>query len=175
MEHGMVHIYCGDGKGKTTAALGLALRAAGRKKKVLMARFLKHDDSGEVLALKEVPGIILKPCRKCFGFVSQMTEKEKEEAKEYYGELFRDTWREAAEEGYDLVILDEIMAACRYGFVPKEALMGAIKGRPGGLEVVLTGRDPSEELVRLADYVSEICKKKHPYDRGVKAREGVEY
>ena len=86
MEHGMVHIYCGDGKGKTTAALGLALR---------------HDDSGEVLALKEVPGIILKPCRKCFGFVSQMTEKEKEEAKEYYGELFRDTWREAAEEGYE--------------------------------------------------------------------------
>ena len=106
-QKGCIHIYCGDGKGKTTAALGLALRAAGRGKKVMIARFLKSDDSGEVPLLQQIPGIRLKPCSKCFGFYSQMTDEQKKEAKVYYKQLFRDTWKETAEEAYDMVILDE--------------------------------------------------------------------
>lgn len=172
---GFVHIYCGDGKGKTTAALGLAMRAAGRGRRIIIARFLKNDDSGEVEILRQIPGIRLKPCDKCFGFFYQMTEEQKKEAGEYYEKLFRDTWREAAEEEYDMVILDEIMAACRYGFVSEKELEMCLGGRPSGLEVVMTGREPSESLLESADYVSEICKRKHPYDQGVRARAGVEY
>ena len=95
---GYVHIYCGDGKGKTTAAVGLAVRAAGRGKKVLIARFLKTDDSGEVPVLGDIPGITVIPCKKTFGFYFQMTEEQKEEAALYYGGLFRTTAARAVEE-----------------------------------------------------------------------------
>ena len=172
---GLVHIYCGDGRGKTTAALGLAIRAAGRGKRVLIARFLKTDDSGEVPVLRQIPGIRLKPCEKSFGFYSRMTEDERREAGEYYRTLFREAWREGVGEKFDMILLDEIMAACRYGLVPEEELLTCIREKPGGLEVVMTGRDPSEDLLETADYVSEVCKRKHPYDRGVAAREGIEY
>ena len=81
-ERGLIHIYCGDGKGKTTAATGLAVRAAGRGKRVVIARFLKTDDSGEVFVLKQVPGITVIPCTKTFGFYFRMTEKQKKAMKE---------------------------------------------------------------------------------------------
>ncbi len=172
---GCVHIYCGDGKGKTTAAVGLAVRAAGRGKRVLIARFLKTDDSGEVAVLSAVPGIRVKPCRKSFGFFARLTAEEREEAREYYGKLFDDTWEEAVKDGFDMLVLDEIMAACRYGLVPKERLEEEVRNRPRGLEVVLTGREPWQEVTELADYVSEICKRKHPFDLGARAREGIEW
>ena len=87
-ERGLVHIYCGDGKGKTTAATGLAVRAVGRGKRVVIARFLKTDDSGEVFVLKQIPGIILIPCTKTFGFYFRMTEEQKKEAAVYYSGLY---------------------------------------------------------------------------------------
>ncbi len=170
-----IHIYCGDGKGKTSAAIGLAVRAAGRGKKVLFARFLKNDDSGEVETLSRIPGICLKPCRKSFGFFYQMTKEQRQEAKEYYKRLFHDVWEEAVENGFDILVLDEIMAACRYGLVPEEDVTGCLKSRPGTLEVVMTGREPSHKMMDLADYVSEIRKIKHPFDKGIGARKGIEY
>ena len=172
---GLVHIYCGDGKGKTTAALGLAVRAAGRGKRILIARFLKTDDSGEVPVLGGIPGIRLIPCKRSFGFFSRMTETEKKEAGEYYNRLFHKAWREGVEEKFDMILLDEIMAACRYGLVPEAELLKCLREKPDRREVVMTGRDPSEALLNAADYVSEVCKRKHPYDRGVTAREGIEY
>ncbi len=170
-----IHIYCGDGKGKTSAAVGLAVRAAGRGKRVLIARFLKTDDSGEVAALSHIPGVTVKPCEKTFGFYRSMTAAQKAEAAAYYGGLLRQTWREAEEERYDMVVLDEIMAVCRYGLAEEAWLLERLRRRPQGLEVVLTGREPSEAMLELADYVSEIRKRKHPYDRGLSAREGIEY
>lgn len=172
---GRVHIYCGDGKGKTTAAIGLAVRAAGRGMKVLVARFLKTDDSGEIMALSQVTGITVLPCRKIFGFYFRMTEAQKKEAKNYYGELLEAAWDMAFEEGYEMLILDEIMAACNYGLVSEQRLVEYVTERPDRLEVVMTGRDPSKELLALADYVSEIQKKKHPFDSGLQARKGIEY
>ena len=108
-----VHIYCGDGKGKTSAAMGLAVRAAGRGKRVLVVRFLKSDDSGEVKILGEIPGIRVKPCERCFGFFYQMTQEQKKEAGEYYDRMFHSGWEEAVRENFDMVIFDEIMAACK--------------------------------------------------------------
>ena len=173
-EPGRIHIYCGDGKGKTTAALGLALRAAGRGRKVLISRFLKTEDSGEVPVLRNIPGIEVMPCQKTFGFTFQMSDQEKKEAARYYEELFQKAWDQAEQEGFDMLVLDEMMAALSAGFVKEEQLLGRLQNRPEGLEVVMTGRNPSERLVEAADYVSEIRKVKHPFDRGVGARTGIE-
>lgn len=172
---GCVHIYCGDGKGKTTAAIGLAVRAAGRGKKVLIVRFLKTDDSGEVLALRRIPEITVLPCDRAFGFVSRMTPEVREEAAGYYCGRFEEACRMAAEESYDLLVLDEMMASCRYEMVPEQAVVDFLNRRPPKLEVVMTGREPSDRLLACADYVSEIRMEKHPFTRGIGAREGIEY
>jgi cob(I)alamin adenosyltransferase len=170
-----VHIYCGDGKGKTTAAIGLSVRAAGCGKKVLITRFLKTDHSGEVKILGDMPGISVTPCKRSFGFFTKMTEEQKKEAAVYYSQLLRSTFSKAVEEEYDLLVMDEIMAVCNYGLVDEEEVYEFLSSRPEGLEVVLTGRNPSEALVNMADYVSEIKKVKHPYDQGLNARRGIEY
>ena len=170
---GLVHIYCGDGKGKTSAALGLALRAAGRGKKVLIARFLKHEDSGELLSLRHVPGITVLPIERSFGFVFAMDEETKKEAASYYEGLFDRA--QALSADWDVLILDEIMAAVNTGMVPEEQVVSFLKERPEGLEVVMTGRNPSKALLSMADYVSEIRKLRHPYERGIGAQEGIEY
>lgn len=172
---GCVHIYCGDGKGKTTAAVGLAVRAAGRGKRVLIARFLKTDDSGEVAALRHIPGITVMPCDRVFGFASRMSEEVRREAALYYGKRLEDACRMAEKERYDLLVLDEIMATCNYGLVQEEAVVDFLQHKPPVLEVVLTGRDPSGRLLACADYVSDIRMEKHPYTRGLAAREGIEY
>ena len=172
---GRVHIYCGDGKGKTSAAVGLAVRAAGRGRKVLIARFLKSDDSGEVRSLAEIPGICVMPCLKTFGFFWSLSEEQKREAGEYCRGLFCGAWDRAVVEKFDMLVLDVIMAAMKHGLIREEEVRDCLSGRPAGLEVVLTGRDPSPEMVKLADYVSEIRKVKHPFDDGIRAREGIEY
>lgn len=170
-----VHIYCGDGKGKTTAAIGLAVRAAGCKKKVLITRFLKTDHSGEVDALCGLDDITVTPCERSFGFFSNMTEEQKKQAGSYYSELLQTTLNRAVREKFDLLILDEIMAVCNFGLVREAQVLEFLASRPAELEVVLTGRNPSEKFVEIADYVSEIRKVKHPFDKGITAREGIEY
>ena len=170
-----IHIYCGDGKGKTTAAIGLAVRAAGCGKKVLITRFLKTDNSGEVKSLGRLPEIKVTPCERSFGFFSKMSEEEKAEAGIYYSGLLETTLDQAAEGGFDLLVLDEIMAVCNFGLVNEQKVLDFLASRPEGLEVVLTGRDPSKRLAEAADYVSEIKKVKHPYDRGIMARRGIEF
>ncbi|WP_432626644.1 cob(I)yrinic acid a,c-diamide adenosyltransferase [Brotaphodocola sp.] len=172
---GCVHIYCGDGKGKTSAAVGLAVRAAGRGRKVLVVRFLKTDNSGEVEVLKNIPGITVTPCDRTFGFVFRMNEEQKREAAEYFQKRFETAVREAVDGGFDMLVLDEIMASCNYGMVREEDVAEFLKNRPETMEVVLTGRDPSERLIALSDYVSEIKMIKHPYTKGIGAREGIEY
>ncbi|MDO4266866.1 MAG: cob(I)yrinic acid a,c-diamide adenosyltransferase [Eubacteriales bacterium] len=172
---GYVHIYCGDGKGKTSAAVGLAVRAAGRGLRVLIVRFLKTEDSGEVPAMRRIPGICVVPCEKSFGFTFQMSEAQKREASEYYRKRLSDACIQALSGQWDLLILDEILGAVGSGLVPEEQLTEFLRCRPESLEVVLTGRNPSARLVELADYVSEIRAVKHPFERGVGAREGIEY
>ena len=170
-----IHIYCGDGKGKTTAALGLAVRACGCGKKVLVTRFLKNDHSGEVNAFTRLSGITVTPCGQSFGFFSRMSPDQKKEAAIYYSQMLESTINKAVTENFDLLVLDEIMAVCNFGLAEERRVLEFLSSRPEGLEVVLTGRDPSEKLVEMADYVSEIRKVKHPYDRGIPARQGIEY
>ena len=174
-QQGLVHIYCGDGKGKTSSAVGLAVRAAGQGMKVLVVRFLKTENSGEVEVLRSIPGITVTPCDRTFGFVFRMTEEQKKEAALYYQSRFETAVTEAVQGQYDLLILDEILASCNYGMVKEHSVVEFLKNRPSGIEVVLTGRDPSQYLLELADYVSEICMRKHPYEKGIPARKGIEF
>ena len=172
---GCVHIYCGDGKGKTSSAVGLAVRASGRGKKVLIVRFLKTEDSGEVEVLRKIPGITVTPCDRTFGFVFRMNEEQKREAGAYFQSRFENAVKTAEEDGVDLLVLDEILASCNYGMVREDDVAEFLRNRPAEMEVVLTGRDPSDRLIALADYVSEIKMVKHPYTQGIGAREGIEY
>ena len=167
MEQGLIHIYCGDGKGKTTAATGLAVRAAGSGMKVLFARFLKNENSAELCVLDQIPGIEVIHLPK--------SQEEKAETKQMYEELWKYALDRAKNGACDMLVMDEFMAADRYGLIPHEEAIQFLKEKPEGLEVVLTGRDPSEDLIRTADYVSEIRKVKHPFDCGVYARRGIEY
>ncbi len=149
------------------------MRAAGRGLKVLVVRFLKNDRSGEVNVLEQIPGITVESCKKSFGFSWNMTPQEKQEAREYYTGLFRDAWKKGAEA--DVLIMDELCGAISLGFVEEELVLNALRQKPDRLEAVLTGRGPSRELVELADYVTEMKMVKHPYEKGIAAREGIEW
>lgn len=176
---GLIHIYHGDGKGKTTAAVGSAVRAAGRGKKVLIARFLKTDDSGEVMGLGHVPGITLLPCDENFGFSWEMSDVQRKAASLYYNNLFRMAWEMVAgqdgADGFDMLVLDEVIGACGLGFVREDVVVEMLRGKPGGLEVIMTGRGPSDELMECADYITEMVMRRHPFEKGISAREGIEY
>ena len=170
---GMIHIYTGDGKGKTSAAVGLAVRMAGRGKTVTVARFLKTEDSGEVEGLRRLEQVTVIPLEKSFGFVWNMTKEEKQEAAAYYRTIWEQA-EQAGRDGTDLLVLDELMAAWKYEFVDRERVLFFLRHLPKGLEVVLTGRDAPGELEDMADYITEMKKIRHPFDRGVAAREGIE-
>ena len=172
-EKGLIHIYCGEGKGKPRAGVGLAVGAAGRGLRVLISRFLKTEDSGEVEVLRAIPGITVLPCERTFGFLFRMSPEQKREAARYFQGQFEKT--AAMAQDYDLLILDEIMASVNGGVVKEESVLQFLEEKPEGLEVVLTGRDPSEELMAKADYISRIQAVRHPYEQGVTAREGIEY
>lgn len=175
MDQGLIHIYCGDGKGKTSAAIGLAVRAAGCGKKILFARFLKNEESGELNVLDTVPEISVIHLDRSYGFFNILSDGEKKAVRQMYGELWRSILKMIRDGVYDILVMDEFMAAYRYGLIPREEALAFLREKPECLEVVLTGRDPDEKLVELADYVSEIRKVKHPFDRGIRARRGIEF
>jgi cob(I)alamin adenosyltransferase len=175
MELGLIHIYCGDGKGKTTAAMGLGMRAVGRDKKVLLTQFLKDNETGELNSIEKLgenfqvfKGVAVK---KFFKF---MSEEEQIETKKEHEDRFRKVTKKAIKENVDLLILDEIIASTNLDLIPLEEVVEFLKKKPVGLEVVLTGRNPNQELIELADYVSEIKAKKHPYEKGINSRIGIE-
>lgn len=171
---GLIHIYCGDGKGKTTAAVGLAIRAAGAKQKVLFTQFFKCGDSSEISVLKQLDSITVHVCTTRHGFFKNMNAEQRAKATADYTNLFADIIKQA-ENGIGLLVLDEVISASNYGVVPMERLIDFLKNKPAELEVVLTGRNPADELLALADYVTEMKKIKHPFDRSIMARKGIEF
>ncbi|ALB47406.1 MULTISPECIES: cob(I)yrinic acid a,c-diamide adenosyltransferase [Clostridium] len=175
MELGLIHIYCGDGKGKTTAAMGLGMRAVGRQKKVLLTQFLKDNETGELNSIEKLGNDfeVFKgaPVKKFFKF---MSEEEQRETKREHEERFSKVTKKAVEENFDLLILDEIIASTNLDLIPLSEVVNFLEKKPKGLEVVLTGRNPNEKLVELADYVSEIKAVKHPYEKGIGSRIGIE-
>lgn len=171
---GLIHIYCGDGKGKTTAALGLAVRCSGHGNKVLFVQFLKSRPTGELNALALLPNIEVMRGKENSKFTFQMSEDEKTEVLQRHMELFEVVKNRCQHEKIDLLVLDEIIGACNTGVFNIESLIDFLKNKPSALEVIMTGRNPSEKLLALSDYVSEICKRKHPFEKGIPARTGIE-
>lgn len=175
MDTGLIHIYCGEGKGKTTAAVGLAVRAAGCGMKVLFARFLKNENSGELKVLDAIPEIEVLHLDKSYGFYWTLSDSEKDEVRNMYGQLWKRILEAVSGGAYSMLVMDEFMAAYSYGFIPHDEAVEFLQSRPEGLEVVLTGRDPAAELLELADYVSDIQKVRHPFDKNMDARRGIEF
>ena len=174
MKQSCIHIYCGDGKGKSTAVTGLAVRAAGSGRRVIFIQFMKDGKSSELKVLRELPGVTVLTCEKQFGFFWNMTDEQKKEAAAAYQALFDRATELAVREDAFLLVMDEFMSCYNHGMLNREKAQDFLKNRPEGLEVALTGRDPAPELLELADYVSEVRKIKHPFDQGVHARKGIE-
>ncbi len=195
---GLVHVITGDGKGKTTSSLGTALRAVGQGFKVYIIQFMKGEDTGEIFAIKKyIPNITIVP----FG---RMALKDKQTrvfhydgegadkpigppgGKYYYfpsDDKEEEPSRRAMEHAFhivksgehNLVILDEVNCVIDKNIVPIEAIFKLIEEKPKHVELILTGRGAPQELIKKADYVNEIKSIKHPYDRGILARRGIEY
>jgi cob(I)alamin adenosyltransferase len=171
---GLIHIYCGDGKGKTTAAVGLAVRCVGRGNKVLLVQFLKSRDSGELYSLAKLPDIEVMRGKESKKFTFQMNEEEKHALLIEHNKMFEQVLAKIKNGGYSLLILDEVIGALNAKVFEMPKLIEFLRHKPENLEVVLTGRNPAPELVEIADYVSEMRKVKHPMDKGIMAREGIE-
>lgn len=171
---GLIHIYCGDGKGKTTTGMGLCARAAGYGYKVLIYQFMKDNKTSERKVLEAAENITWIDGLEMEKFSFQMTEKEKEERRIFYADQFRKVTREAVEGDYDVIFMDEAVYTIRAGLLEESLVLDFLENKPEKLEVILTGRDPSEALLEKADYVSEICMRKHPFQKGIPARPGIE-
>ena len=165
----MLHLYWGNGKGKTTAAMGLALRALGHGRRVVIVQFLKDGTSGEIAPLRTA-GATVYACPNA-KFTWLMDENDKAQARA----VSADALEKALAQPFDLLVLDEACAAVKSNILDEALLRKAAAFAKGGREVVVTGRDPAPWLQDAADYSTEMQMHKHPYTQGIAAREGVEY
>lgn len=175
MKGSRILVMTGPGKGKTTSAFGMALRALGHGGKVAVVQFIKHDGSyGEVVALRQFPNAEVVCSGE--GFTGRARD---EESRERHASAARDGWRLArerlADESVGTVVLDEIFYPLNYGFIPVEEVVEALKKIGPGKVAVLTGRDAPEEITAVADTVSRIECVRHAFQQGVKAQRKVEF
>lgn len=199
----MIQLYTGDGKGKTTAAVGQAVRAVGSGYRVMFCQFMKGGESGELEVLKGLPQVEIYRCEREFPFFNAMTDRDKEEITEIHNEIIRNIIRRL--DGLNntgnistngsgaaglMVVLDEITYPFNWGLIDVSLfkdLVGKMKalynGRSGDsgeeslsrIELVLTGREPDRFILENADYITEMKKLRHPFDCGIQARKGIEY
>ena len=189
---GLVHLYYGDGKGKTTAAMGLAVRAFGAGFDVLAVQFLKDGSSSEIAVLRDRLGIPVLAEQITSHMSNKMTDEEKEKTIACHGRIWQKAmdWVVRSQSAIDIgepfsdigepfsgriLILDEILGAIEAGLFPEEKVITFLDRRPSDLEVVLTGRCPSLALMERADYRSQIVCAGHPYNTGITARKGIEF
>ena len=166
----LLHLYYGDGKGKTTAAMGLALRAMGSGKKVVVLQFLKGGQSGEIPLLEQLGAKVYRG-KAGQKFVFQMNEAEKEATRQLQNANLTAAMADPA----DLLILDEAGSAWELDMVDKALLQKAVLERPAEQECVLTAHAAPKWMLDAADYATEMKCHRHPYQRGISARQGIEY
>ncbi len=171
MRKGYLQVYTGTGKGKTTAALGLALRAAGAGLNVFIAQFIKKKRCSEHKALERFSDLITF---RHYGTGLLRGTAPTEEAIVAARKGFNEVRRIIASEQYDLVVLDEINTAAHYNLVSVEDILALVDAKPAGTEIVLTGRYADERVIERADLVTEMKEIKHYFRKGVKARKGIE-
>lgn len=169
----MIHVYCGDGKGKTTAALGLILRHVGAGGTAVLAQFLKSTPTGELASLEKL-GVPVYRNELPHGFFPNMSDEMKRTVLGMHTRTLAEVTRLAVANKCTLLVLDELCAALSLNLIDRKAVFSLLDHH-GEAEIVITGRDPDPELVARADYVTEMTLVKHPYERGVQARKGIEY
>jgi len=173
---GLVIVYTGNGKGKTTAALGLAMRAIGYEHKVCMLQFIKGSwHYGEMDSSKKLgPNFELIAVGK--GFVGILDDNStREEHEKYAAEALKICREKIFSEKYNVIILDEVNYAINLGLIDVQEIIKIIKEKPSSLDLVLTGRDTKKEIIELADLVTEMKEIKHPFKSGIKAKKGIDF
>ncbi len=172
-EKGLIYVFTGEGKGKTTAAIGQAVRSIGQGWKVLIVQFIKQVISGEVAPLKKL-GVEVYPMG--LGYVGILTDrKERAQHVQAAERAFDFTKGKLDTGGYDLLILDEVNNAVHLGLLEVGEVLEFLKSKPKNLSVILTGRDAPQEFLELADLVSEVREIKHPFREGLRGKKGIEY
>ena len=170
---GLVHIYCGDGKGKTSSAVGLSMRALGSGMSVGFCQFFKNGSSGEIKILKTLEQCTYIQPEKSFPLFMNMTESQKVDAKNYYAEYFNSALQQA--KNFDLLVFDEIISTCNFGMLDIDYVLKSLQSIKDHCEIILTGRNPEQKLLAIADYICEIKNVRHPFDNGIHARKGIEF
>ncbi len=167
---GLVHVYTGDGKGKTTAALGMCARAVGHGCSALIVQFMKTGGTYGENFLR-LPGLTVIPSgHDCLVFSNEVSQQDRDKAAEGL-----ETVRQALVQGkYDLVVLDEVNVAIKFGLLQAEEVAEVVRSRHAGVEVILTGRYAPQELLDIADYITEMRAVLHPFSKGVLSRQGVD-
>lgn len=172
MKHqGCIHLYHGEGKGKTTCAMGLALRSSFYGKQICILQCLKDGSSGEVKQLATLPNVTVLAGKVTEHFSWQMTEQEKIDTKIMLEQLFQQAQRTE----WDMLLLDEVCGGLSTGLLSETIVKDLIHKKPPHQELILTGRNPPPFLLEVADYCSYFQEVKHPYETGLQAREGIEY
>ena len=171
LKRGYVHVYTGNGKGKTTAALGLALRASGAGLNVCIQQFGKKGNYGEIKALRKIGNIKVSQCGNGSFIMGRPASPDIKCAKRGLEQAKRDIFSKK----YDVIILDEINIAMKLGLIDVRDVIRILKDRPTSVELVLTGRDCPPGVKRIADLVTEMKEVRHPYRRGITGRKGIEY
>jgi len=173
---GFVQVYTGDGKGKTTAAVGLAVRAVGDGYKVIMVQLLKGNSTGELNSAKLMePNFVIRRFEKPRGFFWTLTVEEKLELKKEIGEAYEFCKSTLKEQGCDILILDEVLGALSNKLISEEQVKALITLKPDNMELILTGRNAPQSIIDMADLVTEMKQVKHYFNNGIIGREGIEY
>ena len=174
MEKGLMHIYHGDGKGKTTAAVGLAVRAAGAGMRVAFVQFMKDGNSAELDVLRRIERIEVYTIKNTYGFTWNMSEDNRIQLRMKNDQAMKAMIKAVREEMYQMLVVDEMMSAYQGGFVDKTSVQELMQLCRGTMELVFTGRNPAKELLDRADYITEMRSERHPYEKGITARVGIE-
>jgi len=173
-EKGLVLVFTGNGKGKTTAALGLALRSWGHDMNVLMLQFIKNRQCGEHLAAQRMqPGFEIRPLGR--GFINFNNAEDVARQQQAAREALQQVEDAMLSGQYQVLILDEILYALKYGLIDLPGVLALIDRKPDALHLVLTGRDAPPEIIDRAHLVTEMKEIKHPYQQGIPAQKGIEY
>lgn len=174
MEKGLLHIYHGDGKGKTTAAVGLAVRAAGAGMRVAFIQLMKDGTSAELDMLRRIDRIEVYAIKNTYGFTWNMSDDDRIKLRMRNDKALKAMIKAAKEELYQVLVVDEMMSAYQGGFVDKASVLELMQLCKGITELVFTGRNPAKELLDRADYITEMKNVRHPYEKGITARAGIE-
>ena len=175
MAEGLIHLYCGNGNGKTTAALGLAVRFAGTGKKVFIAQFFKTMDSSELNSLKHIPEIEI--CRNTvdFAFYESMNQQQLDALTKENNSNLALAMEKMNANLCDMLILDEIVGCYNFNLIDRQAVDRLLNCKRSDMELVLTGMNPPGNFIAAADYITEMTCIRHPYEKGIPARRGIEF